>query len=242
MPNISIPIILTPGPVAPGSAVPITDLNGLLALVCRYISGGIIADGQFIIFTPNDPATQQAPLIFNTSQQVFKVWNIGAGRYVPIFQYAYGDVKTSFAGYDTPGTGWFVLDGRAIAAIPGITFAQQSVLLTFFPSGTLPVVSPQNIAGLPANGAFSGIVWPASINPVVTPAAGVISPGLPFTGPNPSDTEVQALADATETLRGSAQDAFDVTKQIQAKAETFLEAINNAGTPPMYSLVFAGFS
>lgn len=239
MANITIPITLVAGVPPPDQQW--TTLAQLLVIIQNYMSGAIIADGQFIIFTANDPATQQAPLIFNTTQQVFKVWNIGAGRYVPIFQYAYGDVKTSFAGYDTPGTGWFVLNGRSIAAIPGITGAQQSVLLTFFPSGVLPVVSPQNISGLPPNGAFSGIPWPASINPVVTPAAGVISPGLPFTAPNPSDTEVQALADATEMLRGSAQDAFDVTKQIQAQAEFTLNALNNAGTPPMVSLIFAGF-
>lgn len=237
MANQTIPITLSPGVIPPGTQA--IDINALLAIFCQYVSAGIIADGQFIIFTQNDPATNQAPLIFNTTQHVFKYWSAGVGRYIPITQFENGDVKTSFAGIDSLGTGWVVLNGRPYSAITGLTANQQSVLEIFFGPGPLPTVSPQNISGLPPNGSFSNIPWPPAIHPTVTPTAATIA-SITFTNPV-VDTEAAALRDATETLRDSVQDTFDVTKQIQAQAEFTLNALNNTGTPPMYALMFIGF-
>ncbi len=140
--------------------------------------------------------------------------------------------------------GWVMLDGRLLTAITGINAAQLANLRTLFGAATttrLPVVSATHTTGLPATGSFANIPWPVNLNPVVLPAAGVISPGLTFSNPV-ADTEAQAFATQTEVLRSSAQDAFDVTKQIQTVAEQMLVALNNTVTPAIYSSVFCGFA
>lgn len=236
----SIPITLQWGQFT-GSFVA-GDINELGVFIAQQMAGAIRSDVSFMLITVNDPATEVTKLIYNTSQNLFKVWDTGTGRYLANLPFAIGDVKNSVVGTDTISTGWVVLDGRAIAAIPGISGSQQTHLQNLFnggaPGGNIPTVTPANINGLPADGSFSAIIWPPSINPVVTPAAGVIG-ALPFTNPA-TDTEAEALRNQTEILRTSAQDAFDVTKQIQAVAENTLVALNNAAGTPIYALVFCG--
>jgi len=215
------------------------DINDLGVFIAQQMAGAIRSDVSFILLVTADPGTNVSLLIYNTTQNLFKVWDTGSGRYLANLPFAIGDIKNSFIGVDTVATGWVVLNGRAIAAIPGLSGAQQTHLTNLFGT-TLPTVSPANVNGLPPDGSFSAIVWPPSINPVVTPAAGVIAPGLTFTAPNPSDTEVQAFANQVEILRGSVQDSFDVTKQIQAVAENMLVALNNVVGPQIFALVFCG--
>lgn len=237
----TIPIILTAGPVPPGFAA--ADINQLMQAIATYISGAIRTDVTFIPRVLNDPATNISPIIFNVSQNIFKVWDISSGSYIAITEFQLGDVKNSFVGTDDIVHGWVLLDGRAIAAITGITGLQQQTLNNLFnggsPGGTLPTVKPANIVGLPADGSFSGIVWPPSINPVVTPDAGTFG-GLFFSDPVAA-TEAREFANDTEILRGSVQDSFDVTKQIQAQAEFTLNALNAPATTPMHALVFCGY-
>lgn len=234
MPNQSIPITFTWG--ATTADISALDINQLGTLISQQLAGQIRADVSFILQTLNDPTNFITPLIFNTQQNVFKSWSTAAGAYIPVTQFAIGDVKDSFVGSDTLATGWVVLDGRKISAIPGLSGAQQAVLESFFGvGGNLPIVAPQNISGLPSNGSFSGI--PAA---TVLPGNGVIG-ALPI-GAAYSQGEVQALRNNTEILRDSTADVETEVEAIKAKSEELLEALNNNTTPPLYALMFCGFA
>lgn len=233
MANQTIPITQTWGPVV--ADVSALNINQLGELIAQQLAGSIRADVSFYLETLIDPTTFITSLIFNSTQRVFKGWDPTAGAYVPITQYAIGDVKNSFVGTDSLVTGWVVLDGRLITAIPGITTAQQTVLETFFGvGGNLPIVAPQNISGMPTNGAFSGITVPT-----ILPANGVIG-ALPI-GAAYNQGEVQGLRDNTETLRDTTADVEAQVAAIQTKAEELLVALNNNTNPPLYALLFVGF-
>lgn len=241
MPIQTIPITLTPG-VPPPDAQWVT-LADLLQLFCSNVAGSIRADITFVPILVNDPVTFVGDLIFNLTQRVFKSWDVGSGAYVTVTENVVGDIKDSFIATDDIARGWVVLNGRLLTNITGISAAQLTNLQTLFgssPTTTLPTVSATHTSGLPAGNAFGSIVWPPSINPVVQPASGVIAPGLTFTNPV-TDVEAQSLANQTEILRGSAQDSFDVTKQIQAVAQQMLTALNQTATPAIYAKVFAGY-
>lgn len=234
MPNQTIPITLTWGPVS--ASFTAADINELGTLLAKQLAGSIRADVSFILPTLNDPTTFTTQLIFNTTQGVFKSWSTTSGKYVPVTDSQIGDVKNTFVGVDTLATGWVILNGRSIAAIPGLSLQQQTVLETFFGvGGSLPTVIPQNIAGLPVVGSFSGIVTPA-----VLPAAGIIG-ALPI-GATYDQGEVTTLRDDTEILRTSTAAVETQAAAIQAKAEQLLVAISNNTTPPLYSSLFIGFS
>lgn len=240
MANQTIPLTLTPG--IPPTDARWTTLAELIALVCANTAGSIRADITFIPQVANDPAAFDGNLIFNVIQRVFKAWDIGTGAYVTVTENTLGDIKDSFNGNDEVARGWVVLNGRLISDIPGLTAAQTTNLQTLFGAAAttrLPTISATHTNGLPVGNAFGGIVWPPSINPVVQPAAGVISPGLTFTNPV-TDVEGQALANQAEVLRTSVQDSFDVTKQIQAVAQQMLTALNQSATPAIYAKVFCG--
>lgn len=238
MPNQTLAITLTWGPAA--GQLSDYDLNQLGVLLAAHLSAAVQADVTFIPQVVNDPGSFDTQLIFNITQRIFKGWDAGTGRYVAVTEYAIGDIKNTFVGVDDIARGWVILNGRAIAAVPGITGAQQAALLTIFPGGVLPIVTPANVSGLPVGNAFGEIVWPPSINPVVTPTAATLN-SITFTNPV-VDTEAGALRDETVRLRDSAQDAFDVTKQIQAVAQQLLTALNVNTTPPIYAAVFAGYA
>lgn len=241
MPNQTIPITLTPG-VPPADAKWVT-LAELITLVCSNVAGSIRADITFIPLVTNTPVAYEGPLIFNVGSRAFMTWDIGSGAYVTMTENVVGDIKDSFNGNDDVARGWIVMNGRLISDVSGLSAQQTANLQTLFgvlSTSRLPNVSATHTSGLPVGNAFGSIPWPASINPAVTPASGVISPDLPFTNPV-TGAEGQALADNTETLRTSVQDSFDVTKQIQAVAQQMLTALNQSSNPPIYAAVFVGY-
>lgn len=234
MPNQTLAITLTWGPAA--GQLSDYNLNQLGTLIAAQLSAAVQADVTFIPQLVNNPAAFDTQLIFNITQRLFQGWDAGAGKYMPVTEYVVGDIKNSFVGTDDIGRGWVVLNGRVIAAIPGISGAQQAALESIFGvGGSLPTVTPANVNGLPAGNAFGAIPWPS-----ILPAAGVIG-GLTFTNPV-VDTEADALADDTEILRDTTENVFTLVKQIQAVAQQLLTALNVNTTPPIYALIFAGYS
>lgn len=230
--NQTIPITLTPG-VAPTN-IPIGNFQQLLAAICQYVAGNIRADVSFIQFVLNTPTTNVGPLIFNTNQGIFRYWDSNTGRYEAVQPYALGDIMNTVVGTDTVDTGWVVLNGRAITAIPGITTAQKAVLDGFFPGGTLPDVVPANVSNLPAEDSFSGIT-----KPVVLPADGVIG-ALPISA-SYDELEVEALRDATEVLRDATASVEEQVSQIQDKSSDLLTALRVPFDPPLYAKIFVGY-
>jgi hypothetical protein len=187
MPNQTIPITHTWGPVS--ASIAELDINQLGTLVAAQLSGAIRADVGFFIYALADPISYEADLIVNTQQRLFKGWDTSAGKYLPFNQFSVGQVLSTFSGVDDLANGWVILNGREITAIPGISGAQQAVLESFFGiGGFLPIVSPQNISGLP---------------PAIVPAAGVIG-ALPVGNP-PTQAEMTSLRNDTEILRTSTQ-------------------------------------
>lgn len=236
MPNQTIPITLTWG--AAQASLSDLDLNQLGTLIAQQMSAAMRADVTFIPQLIADPTTFQGQLIFNIVQRIFKGWDAGTGTYKAVTSYAIGDTKVSFVGNDTISTGWVVLNGRLISSITGITGAQQTALESIFGvGGSLPTVIPQNISGLPPVNAFGNIAWPA-----IVPSAAVIAPGLPFTAPNPSDVEVQALADQTEFLRDTVNNVQIEIQESLNVSQQVLSALYNNTNPPMYVLIFCGYS
>lgn len=232
MPNQTIPITLTASTVP--TSVTAANMNELIALVAQYLQGSIRTDVTFILTVAVDPTSLDSVLIFNSTQGVFKYWSTSLGRYVAVTDNIIGDIKYSFDGGDQVAQGWVVLNGRTITAIPGLVQSQIDVLDTFFPGGTLPVVTPVNGADLPAEASFSGI---SGVE--IAPADGVIG-ALAVSNP-PTQAEVEALRDNTEILRDSTEDLAEATMAMKAVSETMLEALRANTTPPMVAYIFCGF-
>ena len=234
MPNQTIPITLQAGVFPPGYNY--SSPQEFATALASIMSGSLRADVTFILNVLFDPTTFQTQLIFNVTQQVLKSWDTSTGSYRPLTQYQIGDVKNSFVGQDQISTGWVLLNGRQIDAVPGATTAQIATMETLFGvDGMLPNVVPVNGGDLPAASSFSGIV-----KPDVEPAAGVIA-ALPISDP-PTQAEVEALRDATDTLRESTAAVETQASEIQDKSADLLAALRNNTTPPMYSLVFIGYA
>ncbi len=232
--NQTFPVTLTWGPVAvPKTAL---DVNEFGALVTQQIAAQVRANVSFYYETSTDPSTFVTNVILNTTQGVFKIWNFSTGAYVPMTQFAVGDVKNSFIGLDSVATGWVLLDGRAITAIGGLSAVQQTNLNNLFPAGIIPVVSSPNAVGLPVGNAFGAIP-----QPVMDPAAGAFA-GQVFTNP-PTDAELDIFADLTEELRGSVNGLRDYAlTSTQIVSQQMLNALNGAaGTNRVYSLCFCGY-
>ncbi len=245
MANQTIPITLQAGPVPPYTQA--LNINQLLALFVRYITGSIRADVSFFLEVIIDPTAKITSLIFNTTTRVWKAWNNGTGTYVPLTQFPAGFVANSYVGTDDVANGWVILDGRAFTAIPGITTAQIAVLQSIFGGTNLPAVTPTNTQNLPAPASFSGITKPAAPG-VITPADGVIG-ALPFDPTTYTPSESEALRDATETLRDSASSVRDTTAEIvtqasaiQDKCSDLLASLRGNTTPQLYSMIFVGFA
>lgn len=234
MPNQTIPITLQAGVFPQGFqfSTPQEYATALAAI----LSGSIRADVSFIPFVLYDPTTFDGQLIFNVTQGIFKWWNTNTGSYQPLTPFQIGDVKNSFSGQDQVSVGWVVMNGRAISAIPGLTASQNAALESLFgDGGNLPNVTPLNGGSLPASDTFSGIT-----KPTVVPADGVIA-ALPI-GASYDQTEVTALRDATETLRDSTANVETQAAAIQDGAASLLTALRTNTTPPMYAMVFCGYS
>lgn len=231
--SATIPITLTPVPVPVG--VRATDINQLITILTQYIAASVNADVSFFQSVSSDPTQQTTALIFNTSQSVFKYWDTGLGRYMPVTQFQAGDVKNTFVGGDSPQTGWIQCDGRLISAVPNISATQQGVLNSLFGvGGSLPNLTPfQSVSGLPSASAFTDI-------PVAdtTPPQNQIA-NLPFSADyNP--VEPQNLAANTETLRGSQNDLRTAVVSMKTASQQMLSALSAASTG-MYAMVFVGY-
>lgn len=234
MANQTIPVTFSWGPVAnPPEAL---NLNQLGELIAQQMSGSLRADVTFILNVLSDPTDFQTTLIYNSTQNVIKAWNTMAGAYVPLTPFLAGDVKQTFVGVDQLSVGWVILNGRAISAIPGLTSAQQTVLEGFFGvDGNLPTLVPANVNNLPAADAFSGIP-----SVTVLPADGVIG-ALPFAAIY-DELEVEALRDATETLRDSTAEVEVQAAAIQGVCDELLTALRTPVSPPLYSAMFCGYA
>lgn len=231
MANQTIPITLTPN--NPPIEVSAANFPQLLTLICQYVQGAIRASVSFFLEVLVDPTSFVTNLIFNSTQGVWKYWSQAEGRYVTITDYIVGDVKQTFVGADQVANGWVVLNGRSIAAIPGLTQLQIDNLDSLFPSGLLPTVVPVNGADLPPEDSYSGITGVE-----IEPDSGVIE-GLPV-GVAYDQAEMEALRDNTEVLRDSTADLAQETNEIKAKSEELLEALRTNTTPPLVSSVFCG--
>ena len=233
MANQTIPITLQAGTLPPNIGT--LTIQQQFTLFAAYLSAAIRADVTFILNVLTDPTTFQTDIIFNQVQRVFKAWDTASGSYMPVTPFQIGDVKQTFSGADQLSVGWVILDGRAISAVPGLTTQQMAYLELFFGvDGDLPNLVPANINNLPPPDSFSGIVVP-----VVVPADGVIG-ALPI-DPTYSETEVEALRDATETLRDSTAAVEVQAAAIQEKCGDLLTALRNPVSPPLYSAMFIGF-
>lgn len=231
--NQTIPVTLTP--IAAATDFNAANINQLLEFIASHLSGAIRADVSFFLEVLVDPTSFVTNLIFNSTQGVFKYWNQGLGRYVTITDFIVGDIKHSFVSDDQVASGWVVLNGRQITAVPGLSELQIANLQSLFPGGSLPTVVPVNGANLPAADSFSGI---SGVE--IDPADGVIA-GLPITDP-PTGPEVEALRDATETLRDSTADLAESTIAIRNASDALLEALRTNTTPPMTAFIFVGLS
>lgn len=241
MPNQTIPITLSWG--AFSGTWSANDINQLGTLIAQQLSASLRADISFVPIVTTDPVGFSSQLIFNVAQNVFKSWDVVTGSYRPVTDSIVGDIGNTLVGNDNLAVGRVILNGRKIADIPGLSSRQLANLQSLFGSGadqTIPSVSPANVSGLPVGNAFGSIPWSPNLNPTYLPAAGVIAPGLTFSNPV-TDTEAQALANATEQLRSSGNDAFTVTKDIQALCQQVLNALNTNTNPPIYAFVFCGF-
>lgn len=216
-----IPINITPLPVPVG--VQALNINQLFQLWSQFVEASIdLANVSFFIQGTVDPASDQG-LFFNTNQNMFKVWSISQGKYLPISDIQVGDTKLSFVTGDDINNGWLVCDGRGVQTLTGISQAQKLNVETLFGvNGSLPQLAPpQSMGNLPANGSIASIPVPT-----ITPAGGVIG-GLPI-GAVYDQGEVGALRDGTETLRSSTAALSVTTTRLRDATEQIRDAIAGA--------------
>lgn len=231
--SATIPITLgaIPVPVATVS----TDINELLGVIARYLSGSIQQDVSFFQTVAADPSIQTTPIIFNTSQTVFKMWSTGVGGYLPVTQFQPGDIKSTFVAGDAPQIGWVTCDGRVISTIQGLSQRQLDVLNQLFGlGGSLPTLALQVVTGLPRTGSFTDI----SVTDIAPPASQIGN--LPF-GSDYSAAQIQALSGNTEVLRGGTSSLKDTVANMKALSETLLGALNNSGSVGAVVQVFCGY-
>jgi hypothetical protein len=231
--SATIPITLTPVPVPVG--VKATDINQLITIITQYTAASVNANVSFFQIVSADPTQITTPLIFNTTQGVFKFWDTTVGKYTPISPFQPGDIKNTFNGGDSPQTGWIDCDGRPIGDVPNISANQQGVLNALFGvGGNLPDLSPvQGFSDLPAANAFTNV---PVLNTV--PPDGQIG-ALPFSSEY-DPVQPQNLASNTETLRDS-QDALRTSLvTIQGLSNQMLQAMINPVTG-LTAQVFVGY-
>lgn len=229
----TLPIALTAVPVP--VTVKAMNINQLLAIVCQYVQGSVQTDVSFFQTVSVDPTALTTPIIFNTTQRVFKYWDTGVGAYLAITQFQPGDIKNTFVDGDSPQLGWIVCDGRKITDVIDISQAQQGVLIQLFGNGgSLPDLTPMmGVSGLPAANAFDAIIV-ADTQPPANQIA-----NLPFSSDyNP--IESQNLAGNAEALRGSQNDLRTAVVNTKAVSQAMLTAIvSNSQT--IVACVFVGY-
>jgi hypothetical protein len=190
---------------------------------------------SFFQIVSADPTQITTPLIFNTTQAVFKFWDTTVGKYMPVSPFQPGDIKNTFNGGDSPQTGWIDCDGRPISDVPNISANQQGVLNALFGTGgSLPDLAPvQGFNNLPSTNAFSDVAVPGT-----TPPSGQIG-SLPFSG-SYDPVESQNLASNTENLRGSQNDLRAAVVTMQGLSNQMLDAMLTPVTG-LTAQVFVGY-
>ena len=126
MPNLQvIPITLTPVPV-PNNTVA-QNLSQLVALVAQYLGAQIQADISFFPTVASDPATNVGPLIYNSTQNVFKWWSTATGNYQPIGFLFVSQNPTTNQGpvFNTVSNTFLVWNGSQYVPIPLIPIVQS---------------------------------------------------------------------------------------------------------------------
>jgi hypothetical protein len=235
-PQQNIPITLTPVPVPVGIVA--ANIDQLLQVVASYIGATISTSVSFFTQGATTPTGFVTSLFYNTSSNTFYGWNAGSAAYLPITQFAYGDIKYSVNEGDSPTTGWIVCDGRALTAIENISATQLAVLQSLFGiGGNLPDITPlSGLTGLPVNGSFSSIT-----NPAVAPATGTFA-GLTVSNP-PAQADVQAITANAETLDESTIGVQTALAAALVVAEKMLDSMNGSNNgPQLFALVFCGFA
>lgn len=230
-----VPIQLTPVPV-PGGTNP-TDINQLIALICKYISGSISESVSFFVQGSNWPLSDNG-IYFNSSIGRFGTWDSGLGKYIPISDRTVGEILPTFVSGDDVANGLIVLDGRNINTILSISQSQKSNLETLFgANNSIPSYKFFGaLSNLPGVGSFSDIVVNA-----FAPQSGTIG-NLTISGAY-TQSEIQALRANTETTLESAIALQTVVTQIQAVSESVLDALNGSastGLAPIWK-IFVGF-
>ena len=229
-----IPIQLQWSPLAVGAKP--ADLNQLGQLIAAQLAASIQGNVSFFIQGNVDPSTYVGDLFYNVAQNLFKGWNAGSGRYLPITQFIPGDTKTSFVTGDSPTTGWVVCNGRLISDVPNLSQYQVAILQNLFgATGSLPNIAPlQSLLALPTDGSFGNIT-----NPAVAPPAGQIG-ALTFSSP-PAQTEVQALGSNTETLDASVIALQTAVAAVISNSEAVLNSLNAGSGTGLTTSLFCGY-
>ena len=106
--SATIPITLTPIPVPVG--VKATDINQLITIITQFTAASVNADVSFFQIVSADPTQMTTPLIFNTSQGVFKYWDTTVGKYTPVsqFQPVCGLSTSMYVFLMSPGWNWVI--------------------------------------------------------------------------------------------------------------------------------------
>lgn len=231
--SATIPITLTPVPVPVG--VKATDINQLITIITQYTAASVNANVSFFQIVSADPTQITTPLIFNSTQGVFKYWDTTVGKYMPISPFQPGDIKNTFSGGDSPQTGWIDCDGRPIGEVPNISANQQGVLNALFGvGGNLPDLSPvQGFSNLPTANAFASVTVPNT-----TPPDNQIQ-NLPFSS-SYDPVESQNLAANTENLRDSQDTLRSAVVTMQGLSNQVLQAMINPVTG-LTAQVFVGY-
>ena len=230
-----IPLSLSWNPITTKFSA--ADINQFGQLFVKQVAGEL-DQASITSFASGsvNPDTNQG-LFYNTTAQMFMVWDVAAARYKPMNGYTVGDTKQSFKTGDEISTGWVQLDGRQITNVPGISTSQRASLIELFPTGQLPVLTNTgSLLGLPANGAIAGISIPD-----IDPANGVIG-NLPI-GTTYSQGEVTAIKDGAETLRDSTDGLAESVRKLRDKTEAIRDALAGTGAPSSVAVfkVFCGY-
>lgn len=237
----TLPIQLVPQVPPTGLQQP-SGLYPLLQIICTYVQASVQQGVAFMSIVAADPATMTTYLVFNSTEGIFKYWSTSSGNYQPVTQYNVGDRKSSFIGGDEIASGWVLLNGRLLTAVPGLSAAQTVNLNALFGNNGSPATVPTNegigsFAALPNNGAFSNIP-----NLQIQPAVGT------FSGLTPANPPVQAdLVNVDlncELLLDTANDLQGTVTNVIAQSEAMLEALNGTSQgsgPTVYWKVFVGY-
>jgi hypothetical protein len=192
--------------------------------------GSISQDVGFFSYAQADPGIFTTVLFFNQAAGLWKYWDTGSGKYLPVTQLRVGDQKVSYSLGDEVLNGWIVLNGRSIDSVTGISQTQKLALQSIFGAGgNLPdVTALTGLNNVPPNGTFAGIA-----NPDTQPVKGVIG-GL--------TADLCNLATNTETLRNSTAALQTSIGQTLTQAEAVINSLNGSPADTKAQVkVFCGY-